>query len=399
MDIIEKNFIITDEKILKKIILERIRYNVRNDFLLSKKAIIYMLMCFLMQLVLAYHDSRVGVITVPLYQTPWFITLIFSISLFTLTYIQLAIIYRELLKTYRTIGEQNISIHAEGITVFYPEYDSEPFELDFQSMENMQVFQNYILYSVRRKTKIRLYRTHLLPVLSLSDIERKQIELWYEIQKGETLQRHPKRKKKLIDRILITGINLVFIGCIFIMLADTFGNIYFFEKSIDYPKEILAQNEIKEENSADSEVTIEQQEPVEEPVYMVDEDLLIEELNERQVYKENCSFYGEVVSYWENVREVRDIGNQLEPLYRTNEIFYTKEYFQNDPPLIIYLARNEIYARHGYIFKDADLDNYFRAMLWYEPLYTADEFDAKVFNECEQHNLRVLKEIDTYERN
>ena len=31
------------------------------------------------------------------------------------------------------------------------------------------------------------------------------------------------------------------------------------------------------------------------------------------------------------------------------------------------LLRNEIFARHGYIFKDADLDEHFRAQPWYEP--------------------------------
>jgi hypothetical protein len=33
------------------------------------------------------------------------------------------------------------------------------------------------------------------------------------------------------------------------------------------------------------------------------------------------------------------------------------------------LRRNEIYARHGYIFKDAALRNYFMSQPWYSPRY------------------------------
>jgi len=40
------------------------------------------------------------------------------------------------------------------------------------------------------------------------------------------------------------------------------------------------------------------------------------------------------------------------------------------------LARNEIFARHGRIFQDADLDAYFRSRHWYTPSVPAETFDA-----------------------
>ncbi|MFI5136857.1 MAG: YARHG domain-containing protein, partial [Sphingobacteriales bacterium] len=34
------------------------------------------------------------------------------------------------------------------------------------------------------------------------------------------------------------------------------------------------------------------------------------------------------------------------------------------------IMRNEIFARHGYIFKTADMKNYFAQQNWYKPLYS-----------------------------
>jgi hypothetical protein len=64
--------------------------------------------------------------------------------------------------------------------------------------------------------------------------------------------------------------------------------------------------------------------------------------------------------------------------------------------LIIHLAKNEIYARHGYIFKDEDLNNYFNGQLWYEPSVKSENFDERVFNDYEKANLRLLTDLDTY---
>ncbi|MCH5344623.1 MAG: YARHG domain-containing protein [Acetatifactor sp.] len=117
-------------------------------------------------------------------------------------------------------------------------------------------------------------------------------------------------------------------------------------------------------------------------------------INLRADYYRASTYHDEVVYYWENTREVRDVANVLEPLYFTDMKYYTKEDFADDPPLIINLAKNEIYARWGYIFKNQDLQNYFMGCAWYEPLYTAEEFDTSVFNEYERKNLELLAELD-----
>ena len=120
------------------------------------------------------------------------------------------------------------------------------------------------------------------------------------------------------------------------------------------------------------------------------------EIAKRKQYRDLCSFYPEVSNYLENVREVRDISSVVEPLYFTDLKIYQNQDFDQVPPLIIHLAKNEIYARHGYIFKNQDLNNYFKGQIWYEPLITPENFKDSVFNKNEQVNLKLLSALDTY---
>lgn len=51
------------------------------------------------------------------------------------------------------------------------------------------------------------------------------------------------------------------------------------------------------------------------------------------------------------------------------------------------IARNEIYARHGKIFQDAELQEYFESMYWYEP---SEDFSEDELNGIERHNLEAI---------
>ncbi len=60
-------------------------------------------------------------------------------------------------------------------------------------------------------------------------------------------------------------------------------------------------------------------------------------------------------------------------------------------------ARNEIYARHGYIFNSSELNDLFNSMSWYEGTVPADRFNSNVFNKAEKHNIEFLKsKMDDY---
>lgn len=119
-------------------------------------------------------------------------------------------------------------------------------------------------------------------------------------------------------------------------------------------------------------------------------------IDERSQYYRASAYYLEIVDYWENVREARDVSNVNEPLFATNKQYYTKENFENEPKLVTHLAKNEIYARHGYIFKNEDLYNYFMGCVWYNPTCKAEDFDDSVLNEYEKANLEILASMDTY---
>ena len=126
------------------------------------------------------------------------------------------------------------------------------------------------------------------------------------------------------------------------------------------------------------------------------EERLNEEIAKRKPYLESCSYWNEVLDYMENVREVRDISMFTDPLYNTDTKVYVRAEFEDVPPLILHLAKNEIYARHGYIFQNADLKAYFMGQVWYMPRCTAAAFDDGVFNETERQNLELLRVLDTY---
>lgn len=126
------------------------------------------------------------------------------------------------------------------------------------------------------------------------------------------------------------------------------------------------------------------------------EEEMIAAINKRSEYYRASAYYSEINDYWENSRGVRDISYLLEPLFETDRKYYTKEEFEDEPMLVIHLAKNEIYARHGYIFQNKDLYNYFIGCLWYSPTCSSKDFDDSVFNEYEKANLKILDELDTY---
>lgn len=146
-------------------------------------------------------------------------------------------------------------------------------------------------------------------------------------------------------------------------------------------KEDISENDIADNSSYNSSWT---------------EEEIIKAINERSQYYRASAYYSEIIDYWENVREVRDISNVLEPLFETDKKYYTKEEFESEPMLVIHLAKNEIYARHGYIFKNEDLYNYFMGCIWYSPTCDAADFDDSIFNEYEKANLEILADLDTY---
>lgn len=60
----------------------------------------------------------------------------------------------------------------------------------------------------------------------------------------------------------------------------------------------------------------------------------------------------------------------------------------------IKIARNEIYARHGRMFRNMELQNYFDSMNWYVGIYQPDEFKDSWLNEYENYNKDFIAKYE-----
>ncbi|MCQ2974017.1 MAG: YARHG domain-containing protein [Bacteroidales bacterium] len=67
----------------------------------------------------------------------------------------------------------------------------------------------------------------------------------------------------------------------------------------------------------------------------------------------------------------------------------TTGYFSKD---LLRIMRNEIYARHGYVFNSADLKEYFGKMSWYHPV--SNNSSVKL-SELETLNINIIKKSET----
>lgn len=73
----------------------------------------------------------------------------------------------------------------------------------------------------------------------------------------------------------------------------------------------------------------------------------------------------------------------------------TKSDLKNLSKKQLRLARNEIYARHGRIFEDTELQNYFESQSWYEGTIPAEEFfDSEELNAIERKNILLIKKYE-----
>lgn len=61
----------------------------------------------------------------------------------------------------------------------------------------------------------------------------------------------------------------------------------------------------------------------------------------------------------------------------------------------LYVARNEIYARHGRRFHKDDLQSYFNGQSWYTPLYSPEQFDSMgLLSSIEQQNASTILSLE-----
>ena len=103
------------------------------------------------------------------------------------------------------------------------------------------------------------------------------------------------------------------------------------------------------------------------------------------------NYYAQVAGdFFEHVQGITDINNYDQLFPQTAERYFTAEDFADCPEDILVLAKNEIYARHGRMFLDREIYEYFLTRMWYEPTYAPEEFDESCLNEYEKANIELL---------
>ena len=125
-----------------------------------------------------------------------------------------------------------------------------------------------------------------------------------------------------------------------------------------------------------------------EPVYFEGD---IGEIRSQKMKLAESNHYCESSNdYFENVLGDTGVSNSYELFPKTAERYFTAEDFADCPEDILVLAKNEIYARHGRMFLDREIYEYFLTRMWYEPTYAPEEFDESCLNEYEKANIELL---------
>ena len=103
------------------------------------------------------------------------------------------------------------------------------------------------------------------------------------------------------------------------------------------------------------------------------------------------NYYAQVAGdFFEHVKGFTDINNYDQLFRHTADRYLTAEDFADCSEDILKLAKNEIYARHGRMFLDREIYEYFLTRMWYEPTYAPEEFDESCLNEYEKANIELL---------
>ena len=58
------------------------------------------------------------------------------------------------------------------------------------------------------------------------------------------------------------------------------------------------------------------------------------------------------------------------------------------------LARNEIFARHGRMFDDQELQDYFNSKSWYRGTIRPEDFSESMLSETEKANIETIKKYE-----
>ncbi|MDD7731289.1 MAG: YARHG domain-containing protein [Ezakiella sp.] len=82
-------------------------------------------------------------------------------------------------------------------------------------------------------------------------------------------------------------------------------------------------------------------------------------------------------------------------LFPSDSVLITEGELEKLDDKTVELIKNEIYARHGYIFTNRSLKKYFESFNWYEP---SEEYSPNLLNPTEKANLKTIKKFQSREK-
>lgn len=174
-------------------------------------------------------------------------------------------------------------------------------------------------------------------------------------------------REKMLDKVII-GL-AVFIGLMIVLFIIGMVQIKMEEKHVLKAEASASQVEEKETTTASKK---------EEDNTVVDE-------KSQQTTKEASK----------STQKVEFDENEDYILPESDERLYTKFELSNLTKNQLAIARNEIYAKHGYIFsKNKNMREYFEGKSWYVGTTPAKDFDESVFNQYEKKNIDLIVELE-----
>ena len=81
-------------------------------------------------------------------------------------------------------------------------------------------------------------------------------------------------------------------------------------------------------------------------------------------------------------------------IYDSNKRYLSESDLAGYTDRELWLARNEIYARHGRGFNNSELQNYFNSKSWYTKKYEASSFPDSLLNEYEKKNADTILKVE-----
>ncbi len=89
-----------------------------------------------------------------------------------------------------------------------------------------------------------------------------------------------------------------------------------------------------------------------------------------------------------------DTGDWSQMLYGTSEYYLVESDIDYLTPWQLMIGRNEIYARHGRLFNDAEIQEYFNGKAWYNGYIRPEDFDESVLSDVERANLDLIRKVE-----